>query len=241
MIALRVGLLGVTALAVCSGAAADAGAAKAPRATSTTLPASTTTTTRPVTTTTSGTTATSALTPTTVGSSPAPTSPVPTTPAPPGAPTTTTTAPRHVVNQPNIDTLVPHIEPLRGPGVQYQESDGVTSQAKAPGTPSFLDSPGGPYLYDSQGRVVLFHGVNVVYKHPPYIAYPDPGKPWDLSARDARQIRDLGFDVVRLGIEWQGLEPGSGGPNQPNICTPGDARGARANSTRPWRSGTSAT
>ena len=27
--------------------------------------------------------------------------------------------------------------------------------------------------------------------------------------------------MVRLGIEWQALEPGSGGPNQPQICTPG--------------------
>ena len=34
-------------------------------------------------------------------------------------------------------------------------------------------------------------------------------------------MQKLGFNIVRLGIEWQGLEPGSGGPNQPNICTPG--------------------
>ncbi len=27
--------------------------------------------------------------------------------------------------------------------------------------------------------------------------------------------------MVRLGIEWQALEPGTGGPNQPAICTPG--------------------
>ena len=34
-------------------------------------------------------------------------------------------------------------------------------------------------------------------------------------------MQSLGFNVVRLGIEWQALEPGSGGPNQPQICTPG--------------------
>ncbi len=34
-------------------------------------------------------------------------------------------------------------------------------------------------------------------------------------------MRSLGFNVVRLGIEWQALEPGSGGPNQPKICAPG--------------------
>ena len=34
-------------------------------------------------------------------------------------------------------------------------------------------------------------------------------------------MQRLGFNVVRLGIEWQALEPGSGGPNQPQVCTPG--------------------
>ena len=34
-------------------------------------------------------------------------------------------------------------------------------------------------------------------------------------------MQQLGFNLVRLGIEWQALEPGSGGPNQPKICTPG--------------------
>ena len=93
--------------------------------------------------------------------------------------------------------------------------------------PSFLSSPGGPYLYDANGRVVLLHGMNVVYKHAPYIAYPDPGKPWNFSAADAARMQSLGFNVVRLGIEWQALEPGSGGPNQPKVCTPG-APGQRA-------------
>jgi endoglycosylceramidase len=34
-------------------------------------------------------------------------------------------------------------------------------------------------------------------------------------------MQSLGFNVVRLGIEWQALEPGSGWPNQPKVCTPG--------------------
>ncbi len=106
-------------------------------------------------------------------------------------------------------------------GVQYQASSGVSGLGTTPNVPSFLSSPGGPYLYDSQGRVVLMHGVNVVYKHAPYIAYPDPGEPWNFDATDAAKMQQLGFNVVRLGIEWQALEPGSGGPNQPQICTPG--------------------
>src|ERR1039457_7027993 len=41
-----------------------------------------------------------------------------------------------------------------------------------------ITSPDGPYLYDQQGRVVFLHGVNAVYKRPPYELYPAPGKPW---------------------------------------------------------------
>ena len=139
----------------------------------------------------------------------------------PPSTTTTTTAPQHVVNQPNINALSPHIVALHGAGVQYQASSGVSGVGTIPNVPSFLSSPGGPYLYDSKGRVVLMHGVNVVYKHAPYIAYPDPGEPWNFDATDAAKMQQLGFNVVRLGIEWQALEPGSGGPNQPQICTPG--------------------
>jgi len=84
-----------------------------------------------------------------------------------------------------------------------------------------LHSPGGPYLYDRFGRVVTLHGVNAVYKHPPYELTLAPGKPWNFSAADAKEIADLGFDVVRLGILWEGIEPGHGGPNSPAVCTSG--------------------
>jgi endoglycosylceramidase len=86
-----------------------------------------------------------------------------------------------------------------------------------------LHAPGGPFLYDSSGRVVLLHGVNAVYKLAPYELYPDPGQPWNFDAADAKRIAGLGFTVVRLGILWEGVEPGSGGPNQPSVCTPGAA------------------
>jgi endoglycosylceramidase len=126
-----------------------------------------------------------------------------------------------VVNQPNLNALSPHVVILRGNGVHYQYSAGVGSDQPVQGVPSFMNSPGGPYIYDSNDRLVLLHGVNVVYKHAPYIAYPDPGEPWNFSPADAARMRSLGFNVVRLGMEWQALEPGSGGPNQPKVCTPG--------------------
>jgi len=88
----------------------------------------------------------------------------------------------------------------------------------------FIEAPGGPFLYDQAGRVVILHGVDAVEKRPPYELYPDPGKPWNFSAADARRIASLGFTVVRLGILWSGLEPGTVGANNPAICTHGKPR-----------------
>lgn len=84
-----------------------------------------------------------------------------------------------------------------------------------------LRAAGGPFLTDRFGRVVLLHGVNAVYKHPPFELYPAPGMPWNLNAADASLMARLGFDVVRLGIMWSGLEPGTAPANDPAICTKG--------------------
>ena len=84
-----------------------------------------------------------------------------------------------------------------------------------------ISAPGGPYLYDTRGRVVFLHGVNVVYKHPPYEVYSDPGKPWNFGPHDASLMARLGFNVVRLGMTWAGLEPGTAPPNDPAICDRG--------------------
>jgi endoglycosylceramidase len=79
----------------------------------------------------------------------------------------------------------------------------------------------GPYLRDQYGRVVVLHGVNVVYKRSPYDLSLDPDALNAFTAGDAERIADLGFNVVRLGIIWAGLEPGSATLNDPSICTPG--------------------
>jgi endoglycosylceramidase len=84
-----------------------------------------------------------------------------------------------------------------------------------------ISAPGGPYLMDSRGRVVIFHGVDAVYKYAPYELYPDPGKPWNFSTADASLMARLGFNVVRLGMTWSGLEPGTAEANDPAICDPG--------------------
>jgi endoglycosylceramidase len=84
-----------------------------------------------------------------------------------------------------------------------------------------IRASGGPFLRDRYGRVVILHGVNEVEKNPPYELTVAPGEPWNFSAADAKAIAGLGFDVVRLGILWQGLEPGTGGPNNPAVCAGG--------------------
>ncbi len=107
-------------------------------------------------------------------------------------------------------------------GSPLQPAPTIGGGAPVQGT---ISAPGGPYLYDNLGRVVFFHGVNVVYKHAPYEVYPDPGKPWNFTAADASLMARLGFNVVRLGVVWSGLEPGTAPANDPAICRrgqPGD-------------------
>jgi endoglycosylceramidase len=86
-----------------------------------------------------------------------------------------------------------------------------------------ISAPGGPYLYDNEGRIVFFHGVDAVYKYAPYELYPDPKKPWNFSSADASLMARLGFNVVRLGMTWSGLEPGTAEANDPAICDRGAA------------------
>src|SRR5580704_11316727 len=83
-----------------------------------------------------------------------------------------------------------------------------------------IGAPSGQFLRDRFGRAVTLHGVNAVYKRAPYELFPAPGQPYDFSAEDAARISALGFDVVRLGLVWEGIEPGTDPPNDPAICTP---------------------
>lgn len=87
-----------------------------------------------------------------------------------------------------------------------------------------LRAPGGPGLVDQRGRTVLLHGVNLVYKVPPYEVEVRGRGPNILTAAEAHRIAALGFDVVRLGVIWNGLEPGTSKMNDPAICRPGQPR-----------------
>ncbi len=69
----------------------------------------------------------------------------------------------------------------------------------------------GHWFTDAEGRVVILHGLNMVYKVGSY-------RPADagFGPNDARWLRRHGFNTIRLGIIYKGLEPAppsdSGGP-----------------------------
>lgn len=62
----------------------------------------------------------------------------------------------------------------------------------------------GSRFVDPQGRHVLLHGINVVNKnrHEDYIVDEGPGF--------YTRLRDWGFNAIRLGVIWDGLEPEPG-------------------------------
>jgi endoglycosylceramidase len=66
-------------------------------------------------------------------------------------------------------------------------------------------SHAGRWITDARGRVVILHGVNMVYKRPPY--HPAAT---GFGADDAAFLRRHGFNAVRLGLIYAGVEPSPG-------------------------------
>ncbi len=65
--------------------------------------------------------------------------------------------------------------------------------------------PDGRWFRDVQGRVRLFHGVNVSgrAKLPPFLAF-------DPEPRHLDPLRAWGFNLARLVLTWEGVEPARG-------------------------------
>ncbi len=71
---------------------------------------------------------------------------------------------------------------------------------------------------DSKKRQHVFHGVNVVYKLPPYVPITSGfDKDNSFSAVDIARLKQWGFNIVRLGVMWPGVEPTKGQYNSTYI------------------------
>jgi endoglycosylceramidase len=65
--------------------------------------------------------------------------------------------------------------------------------------------PSGRWIVDGQDRVLVLHGLNMVYKLAPYA--PDH---IGFGKNDARFLARHGFTTVRLGLIWKAVEPQPG-------------------------------
>jgi endoglycosylceramidase len=63
----------------------------------------------------------------------------------------------------------------------------------------------GRWIVDRDGRAVILHGINMVFKRPPYA--PDAT---GFGADDAAFLRRYGFNTIRLGLIYKGIEPQPG-------------------------------
>ena len=62
-------------------------------------------------------------------------------------------------------------------------------------------------IRDKDHRHVLFHGVNVVYKVAPYIPEQDIyDAQSSMTDQDIQDLKDWGFNFVRLGVMWEAVE-----------------------------------
>ena len=70
----------------------------------------------------------------------------------------------------------------------------------------------GRWLVDPQGRVVIVHGLNLVYKRRPYVP---PDDATGFTRRDAAWLARHGFNAARVGTLWAGLTPTAPGQADP--------------------------
>lgn len=65
----------------------------------------------------------------------------------------------------------------------------------------------GRWLVDAEGRVVLLHGVNLVWKHAPWVP---PETDEGFVEADADWLQAQGFNSARIGVLWSGVMPAAG-------------------------------
>ena len=75
-------------------------------------------------------------------------------------------------------------------------------------------SHAGTWMTNPAGQVLIVHGLNQVYKVPPYEPAAD-----GFSDDDAAFLAANGFNAVRVGVIWAGVEPQPGVYNQAYIAS----------------------
>src|SRR3954447_26562169 len=70
----------------------------------------------------------------------------------------------------------------------------------------------GRFLVDQYGRIVIVHGLNLVWKRAPYAP---PDTPAGFTTTDADWLQRYGFNGARLGVLWAGVTP-----SQPGVADP---------------------
>lgn len=76
--------------------------------------------------------------------------------------------------------------------------------------PRIRVDPNSQHFVDEYGRVRIFHGVNVVYKLPPFLpnlTHFDPQN--SLTDDDLANLQKWGFNVIRFYTAWVGVNPKS--------------------------------
>jgi endoglycosylceramidase len=68
-----------------------------------------------------------------------------------------------------------------------------------------LLSHSGRWIVDGQGRVRIFHGIGVMNYSPPNLPAA-----MGFGSKDAAFLSEHGFNLVRLGMNWSGIEPSPG-------------------------------
>src|SRR4051794_6337884 len=79
----------------------------------------------------------------------------------------------------------------------------------------------GRFLVDQYGRVVIVHGLNMVWKRAPY-APPDTAA--GFTAKDADWLAKYGFNRAPLGVLWAGVTPDKPGVADPSYFKRVDRR-----------------
>jgi len=84
-------------------------------------------------------------------------------------------------------------------------SAGPSADATAPVPTARKLSRNGPWFTDEQGKVVIIHGTNMINKLPPYTP-----EALGFGEKDLRFLTENGFNGIRLGFSWAGVEPEPG-------------------------------